>query len=85
MNYEAIQLYIDSSDSVSDLGVIFYSNLLFDNHIDKAVKNAMQTLDTIKRTCTSLNKGVLISLYEALVRPRLKYSKVIWYPRLIRQ
>ena len=49
-------MYIDNSSSESDLGVIFYLNLLFDNHIDKTLKKANQTLGIIKQTSTFLKK-----------------------------
>ena len=71
MSYEVKQVYIDICSSESDLLVIFDSNLLFDNHIDKAVRKANETLGIIKRTFTFLSKSVLISLYKALYRPHL--------------
>ena len=52
MNYEATQVYIDNCSSESDLRKMLDSNHFFDNHIDKAVKKANQTLDIIKRTST---------------------------------
>ena len=51
MNHDETQVYIDNCSSDCDLGVIFDSNLLFDNHIDKAVKKANQTLALIKNIC----------------------------------
>ena len=85
MNYEAMQVYIDSCSSESDFGVIFDSNLLLDNHIDETVKKANQTFGMIKRTFTFLNKSVLVPLYKDLIRPHLEYGNVIWYPCLKRQ
>ena len=85
MNYDVTQVHIDNCSSESDLGIIFDSKLLFDTNIDKAVKNANQTLGIIKRTVTFLNKSVLISLYKALVGPHLEYGNEICYPRLKRQ
>ena len=72
-------MYIDNCSSESDIRVIHHSNLLLDNHIDKAVKKANQTLGEIKRTSTFLNKSVLISLYKALDRQYLEYGNIIWY------
>ena len=43
-------VYIDNCSSECDFGVFLDSNLLFDNHIDKAEKKANKTLVIIKRT-----------------------------------
>ena len=80
MNYEVTQVCNDNCSSESDLGVIFDSNLLFDDHIDKAVKKANQALGMIKRAFTFLSKNVFISLYKSLKRPHLENGNVIWYP-----
>ena len=80
MNYEATQMYIDNCSSETDLVAIIDCNLLFDNHIDIAVKKVNQTIGMCKRTFTFLSKNVLIYQYKALVRPHLEYGNVIWYP-----
>ena len=59
--------------------IIFDSNLLFVNHIDKAVKKANQALGIIKRTFTFLNISVFISICKVLVRP---HGNIIWYLHL---
>ena len=82
MNYEETQLYNDNCSSESDLGVIFDSNLLFVDHIDKALKTANRTLGMIARTFIFLNKTNLTSLCKALVRRHLEYGNVIWYHAL---
>ena len=49
MNHEEIQVYIDNCSSESHLGVILDSNLLFDDHVDKAMKKANWTLCIMKK------------------------------------
>ena len=78
-------MYIDNCSSECDQRVISDSNLSIDNHIEKSVVKANQTLGLIKRTFTFLNKSVLFSLYKALVRPLLECDNVTWYPLLKRQ
>ena len=84
MNYGAKQVYIDNCYCEFDLGVIFHSNILFDNHIYKAVKKVNLTLGVVEGTFAFLDNSVLISLYEDFVWPHLEYGNVIWHPCLKR-
>ena len=68
MKHEETQVYTYNYSSEFDLSVIFYSNPLFDNQIDEAIKEANKTLGIIKRTFTFINKNVLIFIYKVLVR-----------------
>ena len=52
-SYEETQVNIYNFSSECDLGVIFDSNLLFYNHIDKAVRKAKQIWGIIKITSNS--------------------------------
>ena len=65
MDYKEIQVYIDNLSFESDLVVIFGCNLLFDNHIGKAMKKANQTLGIVIGALTFLNNSVLISRCKA--------------------
>ena len=68
-----------------DLGVIFDCKLSFDVHIQSAISKANKIVGIIKRTFTYLSRKSFILLYKSLVRPRLEYANVIWFPYLKRQ
>ena len=72
---------INTCDEEKGLGITFGKMLSFDLHFQNAVNKTNQMIGLIKRILTYLNKGMLIKLYMALVRPHLEYGNVIWYPR----
>ena len=72
---------INTRDKEKGLGITFDKMLSCDLHFQNAVNKTNQMIGLIKRILTYLNKGKLIKLYMALVRPHLEYGNVIWYPR----
>ena len=67
-------------ESVSDLGNIMDSKLLFKEHILTRVKKANMMLGIIARNFRRLSDEVFISVYKALVRSQLEYGVQVWYP-----
>ena len=65
-----------------DLGIIFQSNLKFDQHICMTVNKANRILGLIKRTFSYLDKSTFLCLYKALVRSHLDYGDSVWFPVL---
>jgi len=65
-----------------DLGIIIDNTLKFSEQCNTAVKCANRTLGLIKRTIKNRSKDVIISLYKALVRPKLEYCIQAWRPFL---
>lgn len=64
---------------ISDLGVLFISNLDFSKHIDKIVAKANSMLGFIKRLVSDFSDPyTLKTLYISFVRPVLEYASVIW-------
>ena len=54
-----------------DLEIIVQSNLKVSSQCVKVVKTANKILGMIKRTFTSRDKDIIVSLYKTLVRPHL--------------
>ena len=70
---------ICKSDKIKDLGVIFDSKLLFQNHIDTVTDCARRTLGCIVANWQCVNKPeVFLYLYVMLIRPKLEFASVIW-------
>lgn len=67
-------------DNEKDLGIIFQSNLKFDQHISMTVNKANKILGLIKRTFSYLDKNSFLCLYKSLVRSHLDYGDSIWFP-----
>ena len=62
------------------IGVVFDSNLQFDNHILGKVKTANRILGLIKRCFKNLDSNSFLLLYKALVRSHLEYAQTVWSP-----
>ena len=68
--------------SEKDLGVIFDSDLSFEEHIFNQVKKANSMVGLIKRSFFHLTPDLFRQLYITFVRPHLEYAQVIWSPKL---
>ena len=67
--------------SASDLGVIFSSDFSFSPHIDDICGRANRMLGFVLRNSHYLHDtGVLVVLYNSLVRSILEYCSVVWHP-----
>lgn len=68
-------------DSVKDLGVTFDPKLDFSHHRANIVSQSYKMYGMIYRNCGEFrNCDALKTLYFALIRSRLEYCSVIWYP-----
>ena len=68
-------------DEVRDLGIIFDSQLSFAPHVGTMCSAASRSLGFVFRTCSLFHEpAVFVTLYCALVRSKLEYASVIWYP-----
>lgn len=66
---------------VKDLGVILDRKLSFKPHIDTVVNSAKRVRSFVKRQAREFNcPYVLKSLYCSLVRSKLEYCSVVWFP-----
>ena len=63
-----------------DLGVVIDSELNFATHIETKISKANSFLGLIRRTFTFLDKGSMLKLYTAFVRPHLEYAHSVWNP-----
>ena len=68
-------------DKIIDLGVIFSSNLSFNDDICVRISKARSMLGFIKRQCKDFNDDSIVkTLYISLVRPGLEYCSQVWNP-----
>jgi len=67
--------------SIRDLGILFDEKFLFSGHIIEICKAAYRTLGFICRSGSFLkNINSFKLLYYSLVRTKLEFGSVIWYP-----
>ena len=71
---------LETVDSGSDLGIMFDKNLKFAEHIDSTVNKVSKTIGLIKRKFTHMDKDLLLTLYKSLVRSKLDYGNIVFYP-----
>jgi len=63
---------------IKDLGVIFSSDLSFNNHIDFICRKSMKILSFINRNTSGFSN--ITTLYISLVRSILEYASIVWSP-----
>lgn len=73
---------VQQVDEEKDLGVTFQSDLKFDKHIVQCVNKANKMIGIIKRTFTSIDKDMFLTLYKSLIRPYMEYATSVWSPHL---
>ena len=61
-----------------DIGIIIDNKLNFQNHINKQVNKANQTLGLINRSFKYIDKDMFLQLFKSLVRPHLEYGSTVW-------
>ena len=59
-------------DIEKDLGIIFDSNLSFDNHIAQKVKKANSLAGLVHRSFVNLDKDMFRRLFTSIIRPHLE-------------
>lgn len=73
---------ISKCDKIRDLGVIFDSKLLFDEHVDSIVKKASRALGFVMRMSSCFKEAKTFKiLFCTFVRSILEYGSQIWNPR----
>ena len=81
VNYNINNSILSRVHSTCDLGVIFSSDLKFNEHINATAGKAVRTLGFLLRNCSEFkNTSMLKQIYISLVRPILEYATVIWSP-----
>ena len=65
-----------------DLGVIFDSDLSFEEHIFEHVRKANSMVGLIRRSFFHLSPSLFRKLYTTFVRPHLEFENVVWSPKL---
>ena len=72
---------MERSQTFKDLGVVFDSKLAFIDHINTTVNSASKIYSFIYRNCRRFsNVETIRLLFCSLVRSRLEYASLIWYP-----
>ena len=75
--------YIETRDSIKDLGVMITSNLSWSNHCNMITAKAYKQLGLIRRSFTTNCVSAKKQLYISLVQSQLFYCSQIWQPCLI--
>ena len=65
-----------------DLGVVFDSELNFENHISQKVQIANAIVGLIRRSFSYLDCNSFKRLYTSFVRPHIEYAQSVWAPHL---
>ena len=71
------------SEMERDLGVIFSTNLKWNNQVIAAANKANQMLGRIKKSFVQFDCKLLRSLYSTFIRPFLEFAVPVWSPILI--
>lgn len=83
--YHILGNKIQKTECVRDLGILIDSQLSFNEHISKIVKNAYFKGYQILRTVKTRNLNTLVFIYKTYVRPQLEYATEIWNPKTNKQ
>ena len=78
--YRIGEFNLKCEKEVKDLGVLFQSNLKFNNHFTFIKNKAVKALGFIIRNSKNFKISTIIKLYNSLVRPHLEYASQIWMP-----
>ena len=68
--------------SEKDLGVIFDSDLSFEEHLLAQVRKANSMVGLRKRSFFHLSPSLFRQLYTIFVRPHLEYAQIVWSQKL---
>lgn len=81
-DYTLLGRQVASTELEKDLGVLISNDLKFSKQCIEVEKKAQKLLGYIKRQFSYRNKEIVLSLYNALVRPQLEYAVQFWSPSL---
>lgn len=80
-NYNLGNSALERVSSTRDLGVVVDNKLTFNKHIDEVVKASLKTLGFIIRSTKDfVNLESLITLYNSLIKSKLLYAAMVWFP-----
>lgn len=80
-NYNLNNVTLQRPITFRDLGVIFDKNLSFINHVDSIISSAFKTFGFIVRNSRDfMDVNTVKLLYYSLVRSKLEYAALVWYP-----
>ena len=71
---------LSHSASERDLGVQIDAELKFHEHTARVIKKCKSLISIIKRSFCCLDKGMMVKLYKALIRPVAEYGNSVWGP-----
>ena len=79
--YNINSVNINRLECIKDLGILFDNQFTFVGHIQDMVKKAFRTYGFIYRNCRDFSDiRTLFLLFFSLVRSRLEYGAIIWFP-----
>ncbi|XP_076069265.1 uncharacterized protein LOC143041328 [Oratosquilla oratoria] len=79
-NYKVDSQIIAGKAHVKDLGVHMSSDMTFSHHINEISDTAWKLSGWILRTFQTRNKTCMLTLWKALVLPKLEYCCQLWSP-----
>ena len=82
MNYEMGRTILCQTVKENDLGVTINANMKVSEQCRIAASNGNQILGMIRRNITYKENGLIVPLYNAIVRPHLEYCIQAWRPYL---
>ena len=82
MTYEMGGTILCKTVKEKDLGVTINANMKVSEQCRIAASNGNQILGMIRRNITYKEKGLIVPLYKAIVRPNLEYCIQAWRPYL---
>ena len=72
---------LTSVESIRDLGVIIDKKLTFSEHIDEVVQATLTILEFLFSSTKDFTKTEsFITLYNSLIKSKLQYAALIWFP-----
>ena len=69
---------LDTSPSVTQLGLSLSSNITWKTHIHSLAKHASQKLGFLARARGFFSSSHLLSIYKSQIRPSLEYCSHVW-------
>ena len=80
-SYEVTGKSLVRKESIRDLGVIFDSRFMFVEHMYDIIAKAFKFYGFVYRNCNEFTSlRALNNLYFTMIRSRLEYACIIWYP-----
>ena len=79
-NYIMNETTLNKVDKEKDLGIIFDTELSFEEHINTKVKKANSLVGMIRRAFVYLDKDMFKQLFTSIIRPHVEYGAPVWNP-----